>query len=141
MPNCPIYILINYTLFYPFSLIDLASEEAGDLPRPEEHRETAVSKQVNLQQQLKVCYNQGCYLIVVRLSNCLFSLFLFLFFSSTSTSSHPRSNGSPVVNLYLYIYTTFTHSLNCLPYLHFSFRPSTSHRQTCVITVVECRFG
>ena len=33
---------------------DVSSVEAGDMPRPEEHRETAVSKQLNLQQQLKM---------------------------------------------------------------------------------------
>lgn len=32
----------------------MSSVEAGDMPRPEEHRETAVSKQLNLQQQLKM---------------------------------------------------------------------------------------
>lgn len=41
-----------------FSFVDLASEGAQDLPRPEEHRETAVSKQLNLQQQLKVSFRK-----------------------------------------------------------------------------------
>jgi len=33
---------------------DLGSESAQDVPRPEEDRVTAVSKQLNLQEQLKV---------------------------------------------------------------------------------------